>query len=81
MKRRVVLLETSERSGLVASLAEVCKTKGGSIEISTGPGHVLICFEATETVTDDACKALKEVTGIHNVIPYIVVGKEDFNYA
>ena len=36
MARRVVLLETDERAGLVASLANVCAERGVSLDISSG---------------------------------------------
>jgi nitrate reductase NapAB chaperone NapD len=77
MNRRVVLLETNERPGLVAALSQICQKEGVSIEISTGPGHVLICFEADETITARTCESLKTVPGIHDVFPYSVVSQKD----
>ncbi len=43
--RRVVLLETDERAGLVAALAAACAAQDVSLDIVTGPGHVLITFD------------------------------------
>jgi hypothetical protein len=72
MERRVVLLKTSERAGLVAELSAVCQANGVSIEISTGPGHVMITFEASADATRQTCDALKTVSGIHGVFDYAV---------
>jgi hypothetical protein len=38
--RRVMLLETDERAGLVAALTLACANAGVSLEITTGQGHV-----------------------------------------
>lgn len=72
MQRRVVLLETDERAGLVAGLAEACAARGVSLEISTGPGHVLISFKADTQVTDATLAALRAVPGVSGVHAYEV---------
>ena len=72
MQRRVVLLETDERSGLVASLAEACAQRNVSLEISTGPGHVLITFAADEVTTQTTLVALRAVPGVDQLHAYIV---------
>ena len=57
--RRVVLLETDERAGLVAELAVVCNAEGISLEITTGPAHVLLTFAADEATVDGCAPAWK----------------------
>jgi hypothetical protein len=71
--RRVLLLETDERAGLAAALTATCAAHGVSLEISTGPGHVLITFEAEESLTDEAVDALQQVDGVDSVHKYTVV--------
>jgi hypothetical protein len=71
--RRVVLLETDERAGLVAALAAACAAQAVSLDIVTGPGHVLITFD-----TDDATLALllpelQDVAGVISAAPYTVL--------
>lgn len=70
--RRVVLLETDERSGLVASLANACAARGVSLEISTGPGHVLITFAASDEDARETLDALRGVAGVSAAHPYTV---------
>jgi hypothetical protein len=70
--RRVVLLETDERSGLVARLAEACAERGVSLEISTGPGHVLITFAASDNEADETLAALRSVAGVSTAHAYTV---------
>jgi hypothetical protein len=65
-------LETDERAGLAAALTSVCTTCGVSIEISTGPGHVLLTFEADEDTTGIAIDVLKQVAGVADVHAYSV---------
>jgi hypothetical protein len=70
--RRVVLLETDERSGLVAALADTCAAQGVSLEITTGPGHVLITFSVEDNALTSVTDALKSVPGVISVQPYTV---------
>jgi osmotically-inducible protein OsmY len=70
--RRVLLLQTDERAGLAAALTSTCAARGVSLEISTGPGHVLLTFEADNETTDRAVDALKQVAGVDNVHSYSV---------
>ncbi len=74
LARRVVLLKTDERSGLVAEIASACHAGDISLEITTGPGHVLLTFEADGPATGSAVKALKEVPGVSAVHAYMVAG-------
>ncbi|HEX5322900.1 MAG TPA: hypothetical protein VFW40_03880 [Capsulimonadaceae bacterium] len=70
--RRVVLLETDERAGLVAALADACAERAVSLEISTGPGHVLITFAAGDPQAQDTLKALRSVPGVSSAHAYTV---------
>ncbi len=70
--RRVLLLETDERAGLAAALTSACAAKGVSLEISTGPGHVLLTFEAGDELAGEAVAVLREVDGVDNVHAYSV---------
>lgn len=74
MKRRVVLLETNERAGLVADLADACRQRGVSLEISTGPGHVLLSFEGDDATVERAREDLAAIPGVAKVHSYSVVG-------
>jgi hypothetical protein len=65
-------LETDERAGLAAALTSACASHGVSLEISTGPGHVLLTFEADNDTTNIAVEALKHVEGVANVHSYRV---------
>ena len=71
--RRVVLLETDERAGLVAELAVVCKAAGISLEITTGPAHVLLTFAADEVTVDELRPCLEAVPGVERVHVYKVL--------
>jgi len=70
--RRVLLLETDERAGLAAALTSTCASNGVSLEISTGPGHVLLTFEADDLTTETAVDALRLVDGVDDVHAYSV---------
>jgi hypothetical protein len=71
--RRVLLLETDERSGLVAAIAETCHSGGVSLEITTGMSHVLLTFEANQATTDGTVAALAKIPGVDAVHPYTVM--------
>jgi hypothetical protein len=71
-QRRVLLLETDERAGLVASIANACAEQKISLEIATGPGHVLITFAADEPHVEAVRKALLALPGVSGVHPYTV---------
>ncbi len=68
--RRVVLLETDERAGLVAALAAVCASQNISLDITSGPGHVLLTFAAADAALDTLRPALEAVPGVMRVQPY-----------
>ncbi len=70
--RRVLLLETDERAGLVAGLAAACAAQDVSLEIVTGPGHVLITFAADETTLGTLIPTLQAVPGVVSLRPYAV---------
>lgn len=70
--RRVVLLATDERAGLVAAIADACAGRGVSLEISTGPGHVLLTFTAGEAEAQATLRALEKVPGVAGVHAYKV---------
>ena len=70
--RRVLLLETDERAGLVAALAAACAAQDVSLEIVTGPGHVLITFSVEDTALDSLIPRLEAVPGVVSVQPYRV---------
>ena len=71
--RRVVLLETDERAGLVAALAAACAAQDVSLDIVTGPGHVLITFDTDDAALAALLPKLKAVGGVVGVTPYTVV--------
>ena len=71
--RRVVLLETDERAGLVAELAVVCNAEGISLEITTGPAHVLLTFAADAATVDTLRPRLEAVPGVERVHVYQVL--------
>lgn len=75
MQRRVVLLETDERAGLVAELSDACRRRGVSLEIATGPGHVLISFEADDETIEATCVGLGAIGGVQGVHSYAVAGR------
>lgn len=71
--RRVLLLETDERAGLVAGLAAACAAREVSLEIVTGPGHVLITCAADDPSLETLVSALEAVPGVVSLRPYKVV--------
>jgi hypothetical protein len=71
-KRRVILLDTDERSGLVASIADACAARNVSLEITTGPGHVILSLAAADPALDDLTNALRGIAGVNAVHPYSV---------
>ena len=73
LQRRVFLLDTDERGGLVASLALECHKLGVSIEITTGLNHILLTFQGDQKTTDSVVRALGVVPGVHHVHPYSVL--------
>ncbi|MDQ2686999.1 MAG: hypothetical protein M3Y28_03945 [Armatimonadota bacterium] len=70
--RRVLLLETDERAGLVAHLAAACAARNVSLEITTGPGHVLMTCTADDATLEALLPALQSVPGVVSLIPYAV---------
>lgn len=70
--RRVLLLETDERSGLVAALAAACAAQDVSLEIVTGPGHVLLTFAAADATLAALEPSLRAIGGVLDVRPYTV---------
>lgn len=70
--RRVLLLETDERAGLVANLAAACAARDVSLEITTGPSHVLITCTADQPTLDALVPALQSVPGVVSLRPYAV---------
>ena len=71
-KRRVVLLDTDDRAGLVASIANTCSDRGVSLEITTGPGHVIVSFASEDAKLDGLIDSLRAIDGVSNVYPYEV---------
>ena len=71
--RRVVLLETDERAGLVAALAAVCAAQDVSLDIVTGPGHVLITFDTDAPTLETLLPELQAVGGVVSATPYTVL--------
>jgi len=71
--RRVVLLETDERAGLVAALSAACAARSVSLDLVTGPGHVLITFDTDEPTLDLLLSDLRSVGGVVAAIPYTVL--------
>ena len=71
--RRVLLLETDERAGLVAALAAACAGQEVSLDIVTGPGHVLITFDAGDATLARLLPDLRGVGGVTSVVPYTVL--------
>lgn len=70
--RRVLLLTTDERSGLVAALAAACAAQDISLEIVTGPGHVLLTFAADDLALAHLVPTLRGVAGVLDLRPYTV---------
>ena len=73
--RRVVLLETDERAGLVAALSAVCATQDVSLDIVTGPGHVLITFDTNDATLARLMPELQDVDGVISAAPYTVLSE------
>ncbi len=71
--RRVVLLETDERAGLVAALSAVCAAQDVSLDLVTGPGHVLITFDTDEPTLAALLPKLEAVGGVVSATPYTVL--------
>ena len=71
--RRVLMLETDERAGLVSAIASACHAAGVSLEITTGLSHVLLTFEADGAVTEQTAEALRALPGVAGVYPYTVL--------
>ena len=71
--RRVVLLETDERAGLVAALSACCAAQSVSLDIVTGPGHVLITFDTDEATLETLLPTLQSVGGVVAATPYTVL--------
>ncbi len=72
LPRRVVLLETDERAGLVAALAAACAAHSVSLEMVTGLGHVLLSFAADTPTTDRLLPSLRAIGGVLDLQPYTV---------
>jgi len=75
--RRVVLLETDERAGLVATLSAACAAQDVSLEIVTGQGHVLITFAAEDTTLAAVLTALQAVPGVTQAHSYTVFPRRE----
>jgi hypothetical protein len=73
--RRVILLDTDERAGLVASIADACAARSVSLEITTGPGHVIVSFAADDEAVDDLVAAFRRIGGVNAVHPYAVAAE------
>jgi len=71
--RRVVLLETDERAGLVAALSAACAARSVSLDLVTGPGHVLITFDTDEPTLELLLPDLRAVGGVVMATPYTVL--------
>jgi len=72
--RRVVLLQTDERAGLVAAIADACAERGISLDIATGPGHVLISIAMEETGLEPLLAAFRAIPGVASAYSYVVEG-------
>jgi len=72
-QRRVVLLETDERAGLVAALSACCAQQNVSLDIVTGPGHVLITFDTDEATLEELLPILRAVDGVVAATSYTVM--------
>ena len=73
LPRRVVLLETDERAGLVAALSAACAARDVSLDLVTGPGHVLITFDSDDATLAGLLPALGSIDGVLSAIPYTVL--------
>lgn len=72
-RRWVLLLETDERAGLVAAISRCCAEANVSLEITTGPQHVLLTCRCNEAVLHEALEALRMVDGVASVQFYEVI--------
>ncbi len=75
--RRVVLLQTDERAGLVTALTAACAAREVSLDIVTGPGHVLVTFAAPDPVLARLRPALEAVPGVAHVHFYQVLPRRE----
>lgn len=73
LPRRVVLLETDERAGLVAALSAACAARGVSLDVVTGPGHVLITFDTGDAALAEILAELRAIGGVVSATPYTVL--------
>jgi hypothetical protein len=73
MPRRVVLLQTDERAGLVAALSAACAAQGVSLDIVTGPGHVLVTFDTDDATLERLLPEMQSVGGVISATPYTVL--------
>lgn len=73
LPRRVVLLETDERAGLVAALSAACAARDVSLDLVTGPGHVLVTFDTDDATLADLLPALGSIGGVISATPYTVL--------
>ena len=71
--RRVVLLQTDERAGLVAALTATCAARDVSLDIVTGPGHVLVTFDTDDATLEHLLPELQAVSGVVLATPYTVL--------
>lgn len=74
--RRVLLLNTDERAGLVAALAVSCAERGVSLEITTGPGHVVLTFQADDSQVAELEIALPKIDGVIELKTYKVIADD-----
>ena len=73
LPRRVVLLETDERAGLVAALSAACAAQNVSLDLVTGPGHVLVTFDTDDASLAALLPALASIGGVISATPYTVL--------
>lgn len=71
--RWVVLLQTDERAGLVAALAATCAAENVSLDIVTGPGHVLITFETDDATLSTLLPKFSAIGGVVSANSYTVL--------
>ena len=77
LARRVLMLETDERAGLVSTISSACHEAGVSLEITTGLSHVLLTFDADGPTTERTAEALRSLPGVAGVYPYTVLAVPD----
>ena len=73
LSRRVVLLQTDERAGLVAALAAACAAREVSLDIVTGPGHVLVTFDTDDATLGRLLPKFQSVAGVVSATSYTVL--------